>query len=385
MLTPADDYPLHQTADPIAFSGTDRNFYDRFFFNGYDREQDIFFAFALGVYPHLDVMDGSFCVRINDRQYNLRCSKDMQMDRLNLQLGPLSLDIVEPLRQTRLVIAENEYGIHGELTATARHTAIEEPRFTRRNGARAFMDYTRATQNVSWQGYIHIAGQRIGLSPNQCMGTRDRSWGIRPVGMSDPQTVTPIVEPQFYWLWTPMNFEAASLFCHSNEDRDGKPWNRRAVWVDHETGAATHYEAVLIDVQFNAASRRIETVSGFLSSQPAAVNSGGSGGPEGLEFQIKTGALFYMQGLGYTHPTWNHGLHHGSLEVAYDELDCAEAEAQLAAGSIHNLHVQALSEITVSASDGAKGDLIGYGVTEQLFIGQHAPSGFHSVLDRIMK
>ena len=111
MLTPADDYPLHQTADPIAFSGTDRNFYDRFFFNGYDREQNVFFALALGVYPHLDVMDGSLCVRINDRQYNLRCSKEMLMDRLNLEVGPLSVEIVEPLRQTRLVIADNEYGI----------------------------------------------------------------------------------------------------------------------------------------------------------------------------------------------------------------------------------------------------------------------------------
>ena len=33
MLTPADDYPLHQSPEPIAFAGTDRNFYDRFFFN----------------------------------------------------------------------------------------------------------------------------------------------------------------------------------------------------------------------------------------------------------------------------------------------------------------------------------------------------------------
>ena len=30
MLMPTDDYPLHQTVDPIAFAGTDRNFYDRF-------------------------------------------------------------------------------------------------------------------------------------------------------------------------------------------------------------------------------------------------------------------------------------------------------------------------------------------------------------------
>ncbi len=39
MLTKADDYPIHQTADPIAAVGTsDRNFYDRYFFNGYGRD-----------------------------------------------------------------------------------------------------------------------------------------------------------------------------------------------------------------------------------------------------------------------------------------------------------------------------------------------------------
>ena len=35
MLSKGDDYPIHQTSEPIAYAGTDRNFYDRYFFNGY--------------------------------------------------------------------------------------------------------------------------------------------------------------------------------------------------------------------------------------------------------------------------------------------------------------------------------------------------------------
>ena len=39
MLTRGDDYPVHQTSEPIAQVGTgDRNFYDRYFFNGYSRD-----------------------------------------------------------------------------------------------------------------------------------------------------------------------------------------------------------------------------------------------------------------------------------------------------------------------------------------------------------
>ena len=82
MITQADDYPLHQTADWIAFSGTDRNFYDRFFFNGNHTAEYILFATALGVYLQLNVMDASICLSIDGTQYNLRASKKMNMDRL---------------------------------------------------------------------------------------------------------------------------------------------------------------------------------------------------------------------------------------------------------------------------------------------------------------
>jgi pyruvate dehydrogenase E1 component alpha subunit len=44
MLTKGDEYPIHQTAEPIAYSGTDRNFYDRYFFNGYKDDGSDFFA-----------------------------------------------------------------------------------------------------------------------------------------------------------------------------------------------------------------------------------------------------------------------------------------------------------------------------------------------------
>ena len=49
MLTKGDDYPLHQTPEPIAYVGGNRNFYDRYFFNGYNADGSVFFAFALGV------------------------------------------------------------------------------------------------------------------------------------------------------------------------------------------------------------------------------------------------------------------------------------------------------------------------------------------------
>jgi len=76
MLTKYDDYPLHQTAEPIAQPATgDRNFYDRYFFNGYTKRGDVFFAAALGVYPNRRVMDASFTVVRGGRQWVVRASR----------------------------------------------------------------------------------------------------------------------------------------------------------------------------------------------------------------------------------------------------------------------------------------------------------------------
>lgn len=87
MLTKADDYPIHQTPEPIAYTGTDRNFYDRYFFNGYSPDGAIFFAAALGVYPALNVMDGSFCVVVDGVQHNLRASRVLVMERMDTRVG----------------------------------------------------------------------------------------------------------------------------------------------------------------------------------------------------------------------------------------------------------------------------------------------------------
>ena len=369
MLTPADDFPLHQSADPIAFSGTDRNFYDRFFFNGYDPKSEIFFAIALGLYPQLNIMDASFCLSYKGVQTNLRARKEMNGDRLNLTVGPITIEIVKPLQETHIRVDDHEHHIHADLIAYARHTAIEEPRFTRRQGTRAFMDYTRATQNISWSGRIDCDGDVIDVA--ESFGTRDRSWGVRSVGMADPQPIVPAMAPQFYWLWTPFNFDGYSLFCHTNDDPLGKAWNRRAVLVDHETDIQYHYDQVMICPEYIPGTRRVDRLNVTLEGD----------GPS-AHLHMEAGKRFYMQGLGYTHPEWGHGRHHGALHVACDQFTPDVAEEALASGQIHFLHVQAMSTATLKMGERS---LNGHGAIEQLFIGPHEPSGFQEFLDGIVK
>lgn len=362
MLTKGDDYPLHQSAEPIAFAGTDRNFYDRYFFNGYASDGSVFFAAAMGFYPQLGIVDASFSVIVDDVQHILHTSRRSGGERLDLSVGPVSIAIDAPLESVTLRIAPNDGLLAGELRFVGRHFPIEEPRFTRRNGTRLFMDYTRMTQNGRWSGWLSVGGQRVDVTDGWT-GTRDRSWGIRPVGASEPQPPPEGNFAQFFWLWTPCNFADRSLFFHSNDDAAGQPWNRRAVIVA-DKGTENHFDDARFAVEWQAGTRRIASLSADL------------GGDRRLTL-TPTGPVFAMSGLGYTHPVWGHGFDHGpDLAVAHDALGAAER------GWANPLamHIQAL--VTAELTDGGTVHH-GTGVLEQLFVGPHAPTGLSGLMDPV--
>lgn len=360
MLTKGDDFPLHQTSEPIAFAGTDRNFYDRYFFNGYSPDGSLFFAAAMGFYPQLGIVDASFCVIADGVQHNLRASRRSGGERFDLTVGPITLVIDAPLEAVTLRIAPNDGPLAGELHFAGRHFPIEEPRFIRRNGTRLFMDYTRMTQNGRWSGWLSVDGQRIDAA-NGWTGTRDRSWGVRPVGASEPQPPPEGNFKQFFWLWTPCNFDRSSLFFHSNDDSAGNPWNRRGVIVD-DRGTERHFDAATFDIAWQPSTRRIATMTVDLES--------------GRSLRLTpSGAVFAMSGLGYTHPLWGHGLDHGAeLAVAHDRL----AETERGWGNPLAMHIQAF--VTAELTDGGI-PYRGTGVLEQLFVGPHAPAGLGGLMD----
>ncbi len=364
MLTKADDYPVHQTADPIAYAGTDRNFYDRYFFNGYSPDGAVFFAAALGVYPALNVMDGAFCVVVDGLQHNLRVSRVMHMERMETRVGPLHVEVVEPLQSLRVRVESNEHGISADLVFRARAVAIEEPRFTYRSGPRTIMDYTRLTQNGSYDGWIEVKGRRIDID-SRYLGTRDRSWGVRPVGAPDSQAVAPARAGQFYWLWAPMNFDDRVTLYHNNADGDGKPWNTHAVMAPTGAGEVEHMTACSSEIAYKSGTRHTRTAAIALTDE--------RGGAYRIELTPQWN--FYMSGLGYTHPEWGHGRLHGELRVAYDAYETAKVNTK----EFHFLHVQAFCQAVLTGPDGLKRE--GRGVLEQLVIGPYKPAGFTSMTD----
>ena len=63
MLTPFDDYPIHASADPVGVPASgDPNHYDRYWFNGHQRDGDFYFGAATGHYPVRGIIDAAFSV-----------------------------------------------------------------------------------------------------------------------------------------------------------------------------------------------------------------------------------------------------------------------------------------------------------------------------------
>ena len=276
-----------------------------------------------------------------------------------MAVGPFSVEIVEPLNVLRLRLEPFD-GMAADITFTGRAFPIEEPRFTHRIGPRAFMDYTRLTQNGRYTGWIEVDGDRQDLAEGS-LGTRDRSWGIRPIGARDPQPMPGAPLPGFFWQWTPINFPAGSLFFHVNNDEQGEAWNTRAAWAGEG--------ALPSEVEEGHGSMRTRLEPGTRWPAGGTLSLALRGAPEQVTFEPL--GRFQMRGLGYTSPEWGHGMYHGPLKVEREDIDLDELDPL----APENLHVQV--PVRVTGSDGSAG----IGVFEQLIIGRFAPLGLKEFLD----
>ncbi|MFC0589299.1 hypothetical protein ACFFF7_07730 [Novosphingobium aquiterrae] len=358
VLTKGDDFPLHQTPEPVAYAGTDRNFYDRYFFNGYGPDGSEFFAIALGIYPHLNVADAHFSIIRDGVQHCVHASRELGMERMDMAVGPIRIEVLEPLQKLRVTV--DGEGIKADLTFTGRAFPIEEPRFIHRIGPRTFMDYTRMTQNGRYTGWIEVDGVRRDCAPGTT-GTRDRSWGVRPVGTRDEQPHGEGVMPGFFWQWTPLNFADRSVFFHANADAEGHMWNTRAVIAPDGSAAAG-----LIETEGRMAAPLLAETRW---PDGGSLTIDGADGPETLTFTPL--GRFQMRGIGYTSPKWNHGLYHGRLVVEREDFGIE----QCSPGAMDNFHVQLPCKV-VSDRHGE-----GVGVFEQLIIGPYQPMGLTGFMD----
>jgi hypothetical protein len=371
MLSKFDDYPIHQTPEPLAHPATtDRNVYDRYWFNGFATDGEFYFGIGLGTYPARGIVDCAFSIVRDGEQHCFRASARASREPSDTRVGPFRIEILEPMYSLRVVLDDNETGIACDLVFEPRSANIQEGRQTMRQFGRVIMDSTRFAQFGRWKGTIRYDGKDVAVDPERVYATKDRSWGIRPVGEPEAGGAPSSELPQIFFTWVPVQWQDRCTHFICFEHADGTPWHEEAMIVPAYPGreAIPGVEDPALQVM-RRASHDIRWLKGTRRPSGAVVTMVDRN-EVATRIELEPLLCFRMKGIGYTHPDWGHGRWQGELAITSDSWKTADLDEM----GFENLHVQQV----MRASDGTR---TGYGVMENLVIGQHFPSGFRDFLD----
>ena len=323
MLSAMDDYPLHQVAETIRHVGTsDRNFYDRYYFNLHAKSGELFMVMGLGQYPNLAVQDAFAVVRRGRQHRVVRASRALG-DRADTAVGPFRVEVLEGLRRLRFVLEPSEHGIAADLIWTGAMPAFLEPRHQIRKHGRVLFDTMRFAQTGCWSGTLEVGGESFRVTPERFWGTRDRSWGVRPVGEPEPPGVRQgELALEGMWNYAPMQFDDWSLLYIVQESNDGTRVMEEAVRIWHD--AARGFEWLGRPEHEHVFRPGTRTIERSVLSFPRAPGGG---------FEVAVTPLLECYvgiGTGYGFdPDWRHGMYQGALVVQGLLLDTEVDRARL--------------------------------------------------------
>ena len=187
-LSPADDYMIHQTPDPIRVMwSSDPRAYDRYWTVFHDDAGELIVATGGSFYPNLDLAEAYAIVNYRGDHRSVRAFRRLGADRMDLWCGPIRPTIVRGMRLWQYLLADNEWGItydvhfHDTTRQVYREPAgsynAAWPPGRRPDVTTGFEGFGEV------EGWISVDGTRIDLARDSCRGTRDRHWGIgRSVG-----------------------------------------------------------------------------------------------------------------------------------------------------------------------------------------------------------
>lgn len=368
MLGPLDEYPVHQLPQPIAWPGSsDRNFYDRCYFNAHDCTGDIFLVTGLGYYLNLGVKDAFVVIRRGDEQTAVHLSDAIDQNRLDQHVGGYRIEVIDPLHTIRLTLESTE-GISFDLTWNGLFDVVQELPHVMRSGNRITLDAQRFAQLGSWSGWIRVDDTEIAVEPSTWIGSRDRSWGIRPVGEAEPAGRP--ADPPFdgmWWTYVPIAFDDFELVLIVQESPDGiRTLNDCSrVWKD---GRVEQLGWPRFDIHFRSGTRE---VTGATIAATVA-----DGAPITIEVDSLLAAPLHVGGGYGGDPDWQHGMWRGegfTERVSYDMTDPAVA-GRIAFGATDHV-----ARARCREPDGTTRE--GWGMFEHFCLGRHDPTGFTDWLD----
>ncbi|MDX3248150.1 hypothetical protein [Streptomyces sp. ME18-1-4] len=356
---PLDEYPVHQVPLSMKHVATgDRNAYDRCIFHVLDHQGRALLIAGLGVYPNLGVIDAYATLRVGDRLHAVRASDALGEDRMRLEVGPLRVQVERPLRDFVLSCAadpDDPEGLSYEIHWSADFPALWEPHHQQRRGGRLTLEGKRFVQAGRCVGWLRAGGELTRLTAGAWTGTRDRSWGVRPVpGEEGGRLARDHPTEGFHWIWCPVRFDDRFLMVIMQEDADGY----------RSLNDATLVRPGRRDRQLGWPQAEITYRPGTRHPEHALIHLGDLRKPLELEVEILTSSPLAI-GAGYPPADdWQHGTWRGPRWTDRRSYDLSSP------------HPLAGYGVTDHAARFRLDGRTGHGIFEHGSFGRHDPSGF---------
>lgn len=255
-LSGFDEYPFHQHPAPFGtVATTDPRFNDGYFLAFY-ADGHYFFA-AIRLHPNANVIDGGASVAHADRQRAVRASRVLRPRSEDLAVGPIRLDIVEPMRRVRLSVDHAAFGFDVEFETVGQ--PIVEHRYQHVKFGVVVNDTIRYTTVCRATGTAHLDGRRLAVDRWHAM--RDHSWGVRssmgvPTRLSGIDRTADEIDRRALRLWVPFEAGDHSGFFNTHEDADGRTIDFEGR-LDFATGGSLDLVSVEHDLTYLPGTKRV--------------------------------------------------------------------------------------------------------------------------------
>ena len=219
-----DELPFHQHPAPFSMPATtDAKFNDGYWFAFY--AADFYFVSVLRLHPNVNTIDGAASVAHADRQHAVRASRALRPRADDLAVGPLRLEVLEPMRRLRLTCGENPSGIRFDVVFEGQAPPFVEDRYQHTKYGVMVNDTLRYTQVCRVDGTAALGDTE--LEVDRWYGIRDHSWGVRSsmgpqARVGGTERLPEEADDRAIRLWIPFQAGDHTGMVNTHEDRTGR-------------------------------------------------------------------------------------------------------------------------------------------------------------------
>ncbi|MCK9543001.1 MAG: hypothetical protein M0R03_13320 [Novosphingobium sp.] len=373
MITALDEMLNHQIVDTFASVGTSEHSWTEKIWTAMVRKDGALgIDFGLGRYHNRGVLDGWAGVSRGVEQWTVRANRELRDDPMITEVGPLTYEIIEPLRKVRYACARNDFQpIAYDVTFTAELPPFFEDRHRQRerDGFRIGSDVIRYHQIGTPSGWVEIEGERIEIVPEEWTEYRDHSWGTRLDVGAHNADIRPssnfgdakFGDGEFVLLWSPFMLVSPSgekvSYHFYYQSKQGRVFYSSG-YRNHPDGTQEKVARVRPELRFDDVTRRLQggrvhfdMLQGGTHTVEIEV-----AGPSGVHL----GPGLYLGFDGRKHGSW-----HGPLTVEGEKFDNTLDRKTLE-------RIRQLRDCPIKVSEG---DWTGYGIMETIIHGEQPEMG----------